>query len=135
MHILKFRTLLASKAGEGGYFKINASVSVVALKDSLLKVETNFKMLQSTLYKWGILYLIGHRTLDMMDEGSSKVQLLKFKKYVRLSRAEKGVLSLNYFELNLNSNFWLNLTLVVHAPLATPTEHLRLLRGKLVMTI
>lgn len=41
----------------------------------------------------------------MMDEGSSKVQLLKFKKYVRLSRAEKGVLSLNYFELNLNSNF------------------------------
>lgn len=44
MHILKFTTLLASTAGEGGYFKIIASLSVVALNDSLLKVETNLKM-------------------------------------------------------------------------------------------
>lgn len=71
---------------------------------------------------------------------SSKVKLLVFwnflKKYVRLSRSENGFLyrkevqtsphtRLSYFELNLNSNFISNLTLVVHDPLATPTEHLR----------
>lgn len=54
-------------------------------------------------------YIIFNWAQDIRyDEGSSKVKLLIFwnlKKYVRLSRAEKGVLSLNYFELNLNSNF------------------------------
>lgn len=85
-------------------------------------------------------YMIFNWAQDIRYDGwrlfkSKIIDILEFKKYVRLSRAEKGVLSLNYFELNLNSNFWLNLTLVGHAPLATPTEHLRLLWGELVMTI
>lgn len=94
MHILKFITLLASAAGERGYFKINASLSVVALNDSL---ETNFKMFY-TNYTVEMRYIIFNWAKDIRYDGrrlfkSKIIDILEFKKNIRATfSARKGFL-------------------------------------------